>query len=536
MPTAQTHGRSALLALPWLAGSILALSLAWLPLRVSLTHFLYEDYFYYLGVAEQIIGGNGVTFDGEAKTNGFHPAWMLLITLIRALAGHTTSIHVGLTLAALLHVGQAALIFLVVARLSHRCVAYCAAVLYLVNYRNVATNLCGLETPLAGFALLGTILFLVRHRDGLDTRRDATWLGVLLGLAIWSRFDLALFALAIGAWTLLSGARRTDLPKGDRVKTTLVTSAITAATCAVVLLPWFLWSLAQSGVLLPNSRAALAALSAKQGQSFSELIHDKLFGAAWWLTDTANALGLWPTAVPGGFLTNLSALLVVLTVFGLGFGLWKLLRQESKTLLLLATLFIYAIVHAGYYGLTLRLEIRYLMPFVIIVTIVAAVLAGRVLDRAPSARTRHYLLGVAAVLLANGLSSGIDAWRKHHGATRTHANHGELLDAAHWLTQNTPEGTVVGAWNAGVLSYFSGRQVVNLDGVINDEAIEYNRRRAIDEYIETRDIRMLADVETQIATYMDGFGGIPDWRDGYETEVRFAEVAILKESSSSRDK
>ena len=532
-PTARELASGVLLALPWLAGLVLVLTLAWLPIRVSLTHFLYEDYFYYLKVAEHIIAGDGVTFDGQARTNGFHPAWMIAITLIRALSSHTAAIHFGLTLAGVLHVAQAALLYAVIAALSRRRIAYFAAVFYLLNYRIMATNLCGLETPLAGAALLGTILFLVHHRRGLGTVRDALALGALLGLTVWTRFDLGLFVLFVGVWTLLSGALRTDVPRRERMKTTLVTSAVTAATCAATLIPWFAWSLNQSGVLLPNSRAALSVVHTKEFTSFTELVHDKIFSAAWWFGDTANALGLWPKAAPEGLFTNLSASLVVLAVLVLGLGLWKLLRKEKETFLLLSILFIYAIAHVVYYVFTLRAEFRYLLPFACVMTIVGAVLAGRLIDRTSSSKVHRLVFAVAAVLLINGLSSGMSAWKKQHGATRTHAAHEGLLDAARWLEKNVPEETTVGAWNAGVLSYFSGRQVVNLDGVINDEAIPYNRARAIDRYIAKRGIRVLADVESQIGSYMDAFGSMSEWRAAYEPKARFMEVVIIERASSA---
>jgi hypothetical protein len=74
---------------------------------------------------------------------------------------------------------------------------------------------------------------------------------------------------------------------------------------------------------------------------------------------------------------------------------------------------------------------------------------------------------------------------------------------------------------------------VNLDGVINDEAIPYNRARAIDRYIAKRGIRVLADVESQIGSYMDAFGSMSEWRAAYEPKARFMEVVIIERASSA---
>lgn len=43
------------------------------------------------------------------------------------------------------------------------------------------------------------------------------------------------------------------------------------------------------------------------------------------------------------------------------------------------------------------------------------------------------------------------------------------LEAARWIRENTPQDAIIGAWNAGQLGYFSGRRVVNLDGLINSK-------------------------------------------------------------------
>lgn len=37
-----------------------------------------DDAFYYFKVAQSIVEGKGITFDGISRTNGFHPLWMIL--------------------------------------------------------------------------------------------------------------------------------------------------------------------------------------------------------------------------------------------------------------------------------------------------------------------------------------------------------------------------------------------------------------------------------------------------------------------------
>jgi hypothetical protein len=47
-------------------------------------------------------------------------------------------------------------------------------------------------------------------------------------------------------------------------------------------------------------------------------------------------------------------------------------------------------------------------------------------------------------------------------------------DAALWIAENSPPGTVFASWNAGQLGFFSNRTFINLDGVINN--VDYYER------------------------------------------------------------
>lgn len=96
-------------------------------------------------------------------------------------------------------------------------------------------------------------------------------------------------------------------------------------------------------------------------------------------------------------------------------------------------------------------------------------------------------------------------------------------DAAIWIRDNAPEATV-GSWNAGIMSYFSRAEVVNLDGVINDEALAANRTRSIDAYIRARGIDFLADGQGQIESNLNRFAGETDLIG--DIQVNFNDVVV----------
>ncbi len=54
---------------------------------------------------------------------------------------------------------------------------------------------------------------------------------------------------------------------------------------------------------------------------------------------------------------------------------------------------------------------------------------------------------------------------------------GEMLDSARWLRDNTGDDHAAAAFNAGIIGYYSGRRVVNLDGAVNNAAYDALRRK-----------------------------------------------------------
>ncbi|MGB0498645.1 MAG: hypothetical protein ACPGID_09920, partial [Rubricella sp.] len=224
---------------------------------------------------------------------------------------------------------------------------------------------------------------------------------------------------------------------------------------------------------------------------------DKLFSGIHWSTDSANLLGLWPTALPGGRLSQLAALVLAL------FVLWVVLsavraRRELPPVVWLCLVFFLAL--DTYYFFNLRLEARYVLPAFICLILVFGILLGVWSGGLVGLPARVAPVLPAAMIVVATIA-GIDAWSKPQGTTRTHEVHGDLYDTALWLRQNAPEATI-GAWNAGILSYFSRTEVVNLDGVINDDALAANRTASIDAFIRDRGIDYLVDVSTQMERHL----------------------------------
>ena len=79
-----------------------------------------------------------------------------------------------------------------------------------------------------------------------------------------------------------------------------------------------------------------------------------------------------------------------------------------------------------------------------------------------------------------------------------------LYAAAGWIASHLPAEATIGAWNAGMLAFFSQRRVVNLDGLVNSREFFLADRHDLCAYFDREDIDYLVDafdVERPFAQY-----------------------------------
>lgn len=71
---------------------------------------------------------------------------------------------------------------------------------------------------------------------------------------------------------------------------------------------------------------------------------------------------------------------------------------------------------------------------------------------------------------------------------------------------------VYAAWNAGIISFFSGKPLVNLDGLTNDDAIPYILDNTLIDYIKGREIGFIVDYDQMFSEQFRLRGGYDDSR------------------------
>lgn len=84
-----------------------------------------------------------------------------------------------------------------------------------------------------------------------------------------------------------------------------------------------------------------------------------------------------------------------------------------------------------------------------------------------------------------------------------------MLKGAFYLKNSTVTGPV-GAWNAGIVSFFSGHKIVNLDGLVNDSILPYVKNDALLEYVSNQKIAYILDFPIMLTGYFSNSRGHAD--------------------------
>ncbi|MEE8474366.1 MAG: glycosyltransferase family 39 protein [Myxococcota bacterium] len=467
------------------AALVLRLRVAWAGLHTLILDVTSDDAYYYFQIARNLAEGSGASFDGETLTNGFHPLWLVALVPLYVVGGDpVTLLHWGLTVSALFGVATVYLVYAILYRLSDNSAAALAGASFTALHPAlVRESVNGMETALVVCSIAWVIDRFLRVARAPAPARTAevVWLGVASGLMMWARTD-TLFILppmALYLFVRERGVRRWQL------------SLALGAPALLILTPWVVWNLVSFGTIVQTSGVAIAGFEqdawiAREGADWSTLL-----GRAWTLTWESFfrrmphlyfvPLGAptWPFFVAIGGAAAI-VLLAPLPPRGRTLRRFALLAVPSS-----------GIVFALVYHAAVRWWIRewYFAP----VALLAALGLGLVIAYLHEAlRGRRSGLIALYSLFAAALIGGFgphmaDRWGLH---SRHRVNQ---LEAAHWIATNTPSDARIGAFNAGIIGYFSHRTVVNLDGVVNADAYRAKREKRLFEYAREMHLDYVVD-------------------------------------------
>jgi hypothetical protein len=162
---------------------------------VAYLGFLEDDYFYYAATADNLVRFGKLTYDGVTLTNGFHPLWEILLTLLRFICGRFGPAYfIGLTIvsvAAMIVTYEISVKFARMLGLP-RGVAEVISAMHSVGTARLMST--GME-PAIGVPLLLWLFVTAGSPERLTMKRAAK-LGMIASLAILARLDVA---IAVGS-------------------------------------------------------------------------------------------------------------------------------------------------------------------------------------------------------------------------------------------------------------------------------------------------------------------------------------------------
>ena len=172
-----------------------------------LNWYLTDDAFYYFKTAQNIAEGAGITFDGIAPTNGFHPLWMIVCVPIFALARFDLFLpmRVLIVVQAVLNALSGYLLYRLFADRFFEEIGWIAAAFWMFfpPIHGITTKL-GLESGINALSILFLFYCLSRLPEKIKDQDFSfkQYLGVTLAavFCLLSRLDNIFIVLMVGVW------------------------------------------------------------------------------------------------------------------------------------------------------------------------------------------------------------------------------------------------------------------------------------------------------------------------------------------------
>lgn len=444
-----------------------------------------DDTFYYLSIARNIGSGMGSVFSTGEPTNGYHPLWMGVLVASDFILNPDREqfILIALVLSVVFNTLTARALGGLLERLGlNGELKVLGAGLYMVLPWLVLLTLSGMETPLFLLCLVSFFTMVLRTLDPADPGKYRhILLGVSAGLLFLSRTDSAFFILA-GAAALLAGTGKTA------GKARLLVSG---AVAGIIALPWVVWCTIRFGNPVQTSGYALAHLRwhtmypvtslrywvLNSGRAFHKLAVLFVSPLSYRADDFETIVPLWADLLI--FVMAASVVLWLIThrrrvAFPAFIWIPSLLLLVFYTFVRLAS----AVWHTSVFGLLL------------LFTILNAA-------RVYGLRRRFSTILLCGCLLLNIYTLGNGFYYPQQAA--------DLMGAAISLGEAHPEPMRIGSTDAGYLGYFSGHEVINLDGVVNHRAYLHIREGTLGTYISGLglDMVMMQDEAREFYTRND---------------------------------
>ena len=425
------------------------------PIDFLIRH-LKDDCFYYLKTANNIALGLGSTFDGINQTNGYHPLWMLNLIPVYWLFPHSPiiALRVVLIITAMYHSAAAFILYCIIARNHGLLLGAFLSLAWALSPFVLRIDLSGMEAALYTLLLTILIYFITtRFKDNQgnwiipsDHTKDGITLGLLMALCILARLDAIFIFISILLVMSISFITQRRPIRDFSIALMLFIPV------ALLVGLYLLFNLVTFGHLYPISGII-------KRPDISTSISDLIVQLLWPIEPIYRRINSFLFIFITVF-TILSTFIVMISYQVRKFIIYVWKRYDW---LWFGVIQIYA-----YMSLSKAFILNwYYVPIILLPTVASADLISLISkDISFQRRARGILLIVSLAFFTVIYSIIASSEFNPHKNDVTY----ETMHAAQWVKNNLPEGAIGAAWNAGILSYFSGRQIINLDGLVNSYA------------------------------------------------------------------
>jgi hypothetical protein len=198
-----------------------------------------DDGFFYFKVAQNIVAGHGVTFDGINATNGFHPLWMLLCIPVYALirGDLITPLRVIVILFGIMQAVSMVVISRLFVKRLPRLLSFLLTMTFGFSwlvYSNTFTG--GLESALSFMLVVILIWKGISYRYSKNkSAKHLIIVGIISALTVLSRLDNLIFVSFFGMWLVFDSKEDASLLLLDSVASIIIVtiSAIAASNYGI---------------------------------------------------------------------------------------------------------------------------------------------------------------------------------------------------------------------------------------------------------------------------------------------------------------
>ena len=437
-----------------------------------------DDSFYYMNIASNIAAGNGVTFDGINKTNGFHPLWqMILVPIFFISPDRLLSLRIILIFQIVLYYST---IFIVInffkSRFGFAATLPSVVVFLFSPYSNRFIE--GMETPIQLALLLLILIYIIKKWAGSppSVGKDLI-LGSMIGMLVLARIDsILLLVSCIGFFLWLNYSNRFAICKFFKRSATIVLPIV------LLVSPFAIWNKIHFN--------HFSTISSTLKSSFPSISFDPMIIARF---------PQW------SFLAVISFLLLVVVCVGGRIGFIRPLF-ERMSFPYRSACFLYSSYVLIYFCFVLlfskwELTGWYFGFFILSVPLFFAPIISVFEERIKLSKFRASLACVFFCMIGLGLA--LDIYMQNFSVgyrLKGHANefYRPSYLAAIWAKENTPPSAVFATTDCGVFGYFSERSVIELDGLVNN--FEYQNwllERGLRDYLINKGVNYVRDYASE---------------------------------------